>query len=138
MKVSQLTTELEEFQAKLVEHQHLWGASLDGTIPDFPIRNGQSLQEQSRWLSRRLGALRPYIKRFDRAWTMQHPATGVTWDALEEATGTSAVAPVKAPSLRSTIQKLDQLLGHLASLEQERKSLLIHESLCDPDQHQIE
>jgi uncharacterized protein (TIGR02391 family) len=119
MKVAQLAVELEEFQNKLVEHQQLWSESLDEMIPDFPIRNGRALEEQSRWLARRLGALRPYIVRFDRAWTMQHPATGVTWDALHEAVGVSAVAPVKGPSLRSTIQKLDHILGRLASMEQD-------------------
>jgi uncharacterized protein (TIGR02391 family) len=118
MKVSDFAAQLEEFQTKLTEHQQLWGISLDKTIPTHPIRNSNTLQEQSRWLARRLGALRHYITRFDQTWLMRHPATGVTWDALEEAVGLTGVGPVKGPSLRSTIQKLDQILGRLATLGQ--------------------
>jgi hypothetical protein len=61
MKVSELISQIEAFQSKLIEHQKLWGASL--TIPDFPIRNREALEEQTRWLARRLGALRPYTMR---------------------------------------------------------------------------
>lgn len=52
---------------------------------------------------------------------MQHPATGATWDALEAATGLTAVAPAKGPSIRSTIQKLDQILGRLQNFEQDEE-----------------
>jgi uncharacterized protein (TIGR02391 family) len=118
MKVSDFAAQVEEFQTKLIEHRQLWGKSLDRIIPEYPIRNVEALQEQSRWLARRLGALRPYITRFDPAWLLMHPATGVTWDALDEAVGLTGVGPVKGPSLRAANQKLDQILGHLATLGQ--------------------
>ena len=77
MKVSELIAALEEFQGKLLEHQSLWDKSLNPPIPDYPVRNTQQLEEQSRWLSRKVGALRPFIERFDQEWLMVHPATGV-------------------------------------------------------------
>jgi hypothetical protein len=70
MKVSELIAALEEFQTKLTEHEELLHkrAGQQGQAP---------LGEQSRSLSRRLGALRPYIERFDDEWMMQHSASGV-------------------------------------------------------------
>lgn len=114
--VEDLITRLEEFQQKLTEHQKLWGVSLGQPIPDYPVRNGEELQAQSRWLSRSLGALKPYIERFDGAWIMQHPATGVQWNALDAAVGLSAIAQAKGPSIRTTIEKLDRILGQLQTL----------------------
>jgi hypothetical protein len=81
------------------------------------VRNQKELEEQSHWLSRRLGALRPYIKRFDSEWLMNHPATGVRWDALDAATGLTSVSQIKGPSLRSTIEKLNTIAGRLEALD---------------------
>jgi hypothetical protein len=49
------------------------------------VTNREKLQKQSRWLSRTLGALRPYIERFDQAWQMQLPGTAGKLDVLEAA-----------------------------------------------------
>jgi uncharacterized protein (TIGR02391 family) len=49
---------------------------------------------------------------------MQHPATGVTWDALDAATGLTAVAPMKGPSIRAALERLNQILGYLQNLDQ--------------------
>lgn len=119
MKVKHFAEQLEEFQQKLIEHQKLWGSSLSQPIPDFPVKNGNQLEEQSRWMSRKLGALRPFIYRFDNNWIMNHPATGVRWNALDSAVGLDAISQVKGPSIRSTIQKLDQIIGRLQTMEQE-------------------
>jgi len=119
MKVRELIVALEEFQRNLSEHQKLWGGSLDRTIPDFPLRNIDELTEQSRWLSRRAGALRPFIERFDNEWLMHHPATGVRWDALDAAVGMAAIAQAKGVSLRTAIQKLDQIIGRLQTMDQD-------------------
>jgi predicted nucleotide-binding protein len=120
MKVSELIAALDEFRAKLAEHQELLATSSGRRNPEFAARRQVDLQEQSRWLSRRCGALRPYIDRFDRDWMMQHPATGVTWDALEVATSLTG-HPAKGHSLRSTIQKLDQILGALQNFDQDEE-----------------
>ena len=117
MKVSEILQALEEMQARLTEHQKLWGDSLDRTIPSFPLRNRDELNEQSRWLSRRAGAMRPFIDRFDSQWLMHHPATGGRWDALDSAVGMADVAQVKGPSIRTTIQKLDQIIGRLQMMD---------------------
>jgi len=117
MKVKELLQALEEFQHKLIEHKKLWGKSLSQPIPDYPVRNVAELQEQSRWLNRQLGALRPYIERFDDSWVMVHPATRASWNALDTAVGLQAVAQAKGPSIRTTIEKLDQIIGKLQTIE---------------------
>ena len=121
MKVRDLILALEEFQSKLNEHRKLWGPSLSSPIPSFPVRNQSELEDQSRWLSRKLGALRPYIERFDDEWVMAHPATGVRWDALDAATGLTAVSQIKGPSLRSVAEKLDQIIGRLQTFDQDEE-----------------
>lgn len=117
MRVSELLAALDEFQTKLIEHRELWGKSLNSPIPDFPVRNQKELEAQSHWLTRRLGALRPYIERFDSSWVMNHPATGVQWDALDAATGLTAVAQAKGPSLRSVTEKLNSIAGRLETFD---------------------
>src|SRR5262245_30190332 len=87
--------------------------------PDFPIRNQKELEEQSQWLTRRLGALRPYIERFDSNWIMRHPATGALWDALDAASGLTSVSQIKGPSIRSAIEKLNTIAGRLEGLDQD-------------------
>jgi uncharacterized protein (TIGR02391 family) len=77
------------------------------------------LDKQSNWLTRRLGALRPYIERFDGGWIMQHPATGSVWDAIDASVGLGAVSQIKGPSLRSTVEKLNTIAGRLESLDQD-------------------
>ncbi|WP_375779056.1 TIGR02391 family protein [Bradyrhizobium sp. ma5] len=118
MKVSELLAALDEFRSKLTEHRELWSKSLNNIVPDFPIRNQKELEEQSHWLTRRLGALRPYIERFDSNWIMQHPATGSLWDGLDAASGLSSVSQIKGPSLRSTIEKLNTIAGRIEGLDQ--------------------
>lgn len=113
MRVKELLKEIEEFRQKLSEHGELWGDSLDSTIPDYPLRNVEVLKEQSQWLARKLVALRPYFERFFSNWIMRHPSTGVTWDALEAATGLDSVAQIKGPSIRTVLQRIDQILGEL-------------------------
>jgi uncharacterized protein (TIGR02391 family) len=117
MRVSELLAALDEFRGKLIEHRELWGKSLNSTVPDFPVRNQKELEEQSHWLTRRLGALRPYIERFDSEWIMVHPATGARWDALDAAASLSAVAQAKGTSIRSVIDKLNTIGGRLESLD---------------------
>jgi uncharacterized protein (TIGR02391 family) len=117
MRLSELLASLDEFRTKLIEHRELWGKSLNSTIPDFPVRNQKELEEQSHWLTRRLGALRPYIERFDSEWVMNHPATGVKWDALDAAASLSAVAQAKGHSIRAVIDKLNTIAGRLEALD---------------------
>jgi len=119
MRVAELLKALDEFREKLIEHRKLWGESLSQPIPSYPVRNNDELEKQSDWLTRRLGAIRPYIERFDDQWTMRHPATGVVWDALDTSTGLGAVSQIKGASLRSTVEKLNTIAGRLESLDQD-------------------
>ncbi len=119
MRVSELLSAIDEFREKLIEHRDFWAESLDRTIPDFPKCNLEQLEEQSHWLTRRLGALRSYIMRFDNQWLMIHPATGVKWDALDASVSLNHVAQAKGPSIRSTIEKLNTIAGRLETLDQD-------------------
>jgi len=119
MRVGELVKAVDEFRGKLIEHRKLWGDSLSQPIPSYPVRNQPELEKQSDWLTRRLGALRPYIERFDGEWIMQHPATGSVWDALDVSVGLSAVSQIKGPSLRSTVEKLNTIAGRLEALDQD-------------------
>ncbi|API75192.1 TIGR02391 family protein [Ralstonia solanacearum] len=119
MRVGELLQALDEFQQKLIEHRKLWGESLSQPIPSYPVRNVDELEKQSQWLTRRLGALRPYIERFDAEWMMAHQATGSVWDALDAAVGLSSVSQIKGPSLRSVVEKLNTIAGRLEALDQD-------------------
>jgi hypothetical protein len=99
MRVSALLVALDEFRTKLIEHKELWGRSLSQPIPAYPVRNREELEAQSHWLTRRLGALRSYIERFDDEWLMVHPATGARWDALDASVSLNHVAQTKGPAL---------------------------------------
>jgi len=119
MRVRDLITAVDEFRGKLIEHRDLWSQSLSQPIPSFPVRNQKELEEQSHWLTRRLGALRPYIERFDKHWLMSHQATGSLWDTLDASVGLSQVSQVRGPSLRTVIEKLNTIAGKLETLEQD-------------------
>lgn len=119
MRVADLLAAIDEFRQKLNEHRELWGRSLSQPIPDYPVRNHSELEEQSHWLTRRLGALRGFIERFDDQWLMIHPATGVRWDVLDAATSLNQVAQAKGPSIRSAIDKLNVIAGKLETLDQD-------------------
>jgi hypothetical protein len=115
MRVRALKQKIETFRTELAAHRELWSRSLDRTLPDYPVSNGRELERQADSLSRQLGLLRPYIERFVDSTTMHHQATGVSWDALQSATGMD-VAQIKGPSIRSAIQLIQQTLGRLDSL----------------------
>ena len=119
MKVTDLLQALEEYQKKLIEHKELWGKSLSQPIPDYPVRNIDELQELTKWLNRRLGGLRPFIERFDDSWVMVHPGTGASWNALDTSIGMQAVAQAKGPSIRTCIDKVDQIIGKLQIMDPE-------------------
>ena len=119
MRVSALLAALDEFRTKLIEHKELWERSLSQPIPDYPVRNREELEAQSHWLTRRLGALRSYIERFDNQWLMVHPATGVRWDALDASVSLNQVAQAKGPALRRTNEKLNTIASCLETLDQD-------------------
>jgi hypothetical protein len=116
MKVSALIAQLEEFQTKLTEHGELLEKRAGQRAELSVAEKEVALEEQSRWLSRRLGALRPYIERFDDEWMMLHPATRVTWDSLDVATSLTG-HPGKDASLSHVLPKLHQILGRLETLD---------------------
>ncbi len=119
IQAGELTNLIEEFYAKLDEHKDLWVKSFASGGSNFPIRNHAELEIQTKWLQRRLGALRPYIERFDTSWIMVHPQTGVTWDALNASVGLSDVSLIKSPSIKSVLQKLNTIIGRIETLAQE-------------------
>jgi len=116
MKVSELVTALEEFQTKLTAHEELLQKRAGQRAEISEQEKQAALQEQSHWLSRRTGALRPYIERFDDQWMMQHPASGRTWDILEVATSLTGHSG-KGHSIRHVLPKLNQILGRLENFD---------------------
>lgn len=115
--VAELLGALEAFQGELEAHRQLWGDSLDPQIPDTPVANVDELRKQSRSLSRRLGAVRPYLIALRPNWMMG--ASGVSWDALDEAVRTEQTAAIKGPSLDAVIDVFDQIIGRLQGLPPE-------------------
>lgn len=113
MKVSVLRFKLETFLADLETHEQLWRRSLDDTIPDYPIANGDLLRKQSNALARQLGALRPLIDQFEFPSMMG--VYGTQWDIYESAVSLD-VAIRKGSSIRGVIQQLHQMLGRLDSM----------------------
>jgi hypothetical protein len=114
MKVSDLTARIERFRTELHEHAALWGQSLDATIPDYPIKNGQVLRQQFASLARQLGTLRPYFVGLGLPTTMGN-AYG-QWDAFDSAVSND-VAPRKGPSMEAVTSQLDQALGKLDGMD---------------------
>lgn len=116
IRVPDLIEDLERFRTELEDHERLWADSLGSPIPDYPVRNIDELRKQSSRLARILGRLRPYLDRLRDTWAMHHPATGVTWDALEAAVGLTMVAQAKGPAIRATKDAVDQILGRLEGM----------------------
>jgi len=116
MTVGELKDRLTKFESELQEHQQLWLQSLDRHLPDFPIKNERTLQQQMRVLARQLGALRSYIDRFSESTIMGIPAIGQQWDVFESATGND-VAQRKGLSLEGALQQLQIILGKLDTFE---------------------
>jgi hypothetical protein len=112
MTVGELKDRLTKFGSELRTHQELWLQSLDRTLPDFPIRNAGTLQQQMHALARQLGALRHYIDRFSESTIMAIPAIGQQWDVFDSATGND-VAQRKGQSLEGALQQLQLILGKL-------------------------
>ena len=75
------------------------------------------LGNQSGSLLRQLGGLRPYIHYFMPAsgWIIGVPAAGAKWDGLSAACGLDQPELAKRSSMQTVIQKLDELLGELAT-----------------------
>ena len=113
MKVSELRAKLEVFLADLEKHAQLWRRSLDDTIPQYPIVNGDLLRQQSNKLARQLGALRPYIDRFGLPSTMT--AAGREWDIYDSAVAID-VAIRKGYSLEGVFPQIQQMLGRLDAM----------------------
>src|SRR5713101_1422944 len=109
MKVKELKKRIEQFRKLLQENSNIWSHSLDTTMPDYPIRNGQQLQEQINLLARQLGTLRPYINKFGSSSIMVLPAAGIRWDIYEAAVSNDVVQR-KGPSVQNVFTQLQQIL----------------------------
>lgn len=59
------------------------------------------------------------MERFFDHWIMANRMAGVSWDALESATGLESVAPVKGPSMSTVSERIDQMLGELDAYDPE-------------------
>lgn len=113
MKVKDLTREVEEFRAALVEHRDLYARSVDIEVADYPVENEKKLRAQSEQLSRMLGRLRPYLQRFRVPRLARHPMTGLTVDVLDVAVGMGHDVQTKGEVLDHAIDSVNQVIGNL-------------------------
>jgi hypothetical protein len=113
MNVRELISKVQRFHDDLETHFELWRQSLDQPLPDYPVRNTQTLQKQISVLARQLGTLRPYIEKLTRSTTMG--VAGLEWDAYDSAVSND-VAARKGPSLKAVLPQLEQVIGRLESL----------------------
>ena len=112
MKVSELKEQLEKFAREVVGYRDLWGESLEGPLPDYPVKNFDELNKQSASLLRQLGLLRPYLEDLHSTWVLQSNASQISWNVLDHALGNHG-APVKGPSLNALIDGIQIALGRL-------------------------
>ena len=88
---------------------------MHSSIPNYPIRNGEKLNEQEVALTRQLYLLEPFLQRLAKQRIRFHPATRTSWDIFKVATGNDA-AIIKGPSLNDAILELE---GVIAVVENE-------------------
>jgi len=138
MKTKELLQKIAEFQKQLEEHQKLWSNSLDITISEYPIKNQDVLRQQSRELCRSLGQLRPFLERFKTSWAMYLPDTDVTWDGLDVSVGLDNVAAIKGDSIESVIPSIDQIIGKLQNMDQDKEILFEKQSVKGADEEVFE
>jgi hypothetical protein len=110
MIVSALKSQLETFRSQVIEYRDLWADSLEGPLPDYPVRNFEALKALSDPLLRQLGLLRPYLEALHASWTLM--ATGTAWDVLDHALGSHG-AIIKGPSLNALIDGVQIAIGRL-------------------------
>jgi hypothetical protein len=115
MKYRELEDQLRKFRDGLTEHRDLYSKSLDASIPDYPIRNGEKLNKQEVALTRQLYLLEPFLQRLAKQRIRLHRATGMSWDIFKVAVGNDA-AIIKGSSLNDAIRELE---GVLAVVENE-------------------
>ena len=115
MTVAEFKSQLETFLHDLRAHQAAWRHAQGWPLTGVKRR---ALEEQAHRLARHLGRLRPLIHRFmaPQEWVMHQPASGLRWDALDEAVGSRDV--VKGSSMQMVVDKLTQLLGRLDGMNQ--------------------
>lgn len=113
MLVSELKSRLEQFLKELKQHRDLWNESLEPYVPDFPVENVETLQNQTASLLRQLGRLRPYLEELHSSWVMEVRAAGVSWNVLDMAIGLNHGAQAKGPSINGLIDALQIILGRL-------------------------
>src|SRR5258708_2110605 len=129
MKVKELISKIEKFQAELEQHAQLWRDSLDSYLPDYPIANGDKLREQSGNLARQLGMLRPYLDSFDFPTIMG--MAGVEWDVYDSAVSND-VAIRKGHSIEGALQHLQKALGRLDAMNPDDEFQLDAPSVQQP------
>ena len=110
MIVSDLKSQLEAFRSQAIEYRRLWGNSLEGPLPDYPVRNIKKLEELANAILRQLGLLRPYLEALHAAWTLQ--VYGKSWNVLDHAFGNHS-ASLKGPSLNAVIDGVQIISGRL-------------------------
>src|SRR4030042_104146 len=120
MKAKVLLKKFKEFKELLNEHFELWRKSLNGTIPDHPIRNSEKLKQQQIQLFRLYYQIDEYVTKFSKGRLMRHPATGIQWDAYRSSIGND-VAQIKGPSLSNALLELEGIIAIIEGEDPEKE-----------------
>ncbi|MEM3473712.1 MAG: nucleotide-binding protein [Nitrososphaeria archaeon] len=126
MKNKELIKLIELFKDLLEKHRELWKNSLSPTIPDYPERNIDELENQQKELYKLFYQIDGYLYRYSRGRIMYHPATGSKWDIYRSAIGDD-VAQIKGRSLREAILDLEGILAVLKTKDPEEETETIAE-----------
>lgn len=130
MKAKILLEKTKEFKVLLKEHRELYAKSLNQTIPDYPVRNREKLQEQQIKLFRIYYQIDQYLTKFSKGRIMRHPATGIQWDAYRSSIG-SDVAQIKGPSLDNVVLEPEGVIAILEGEDPEKEITTGHIALHD-------
>jgi hypothetical protein len=113
MKYGELAVLLRKFEDGIKSHRTLYNGSLNTIIPDYPVRNGESVFAQEEELTRQLYILEPYLQSLaHRRWRHQN---GRVWDIFSVAVGNEH-AFIKVGALNEAILELK---GVIAVVENE-------------------
>lgn len=123
MKADEVLDRMKNFKRDLEEHRDLYGKSLDRIIPDYPIRNHETLRKQEEELTGQLYVLDGYLSKFGKHRMMYQPATGISWDVYTEAVGDS-VAQIKGESLDKAVLELSGIIGLLKTMSPDDEIIL--------------
>ncbi len=120
MKAKVLLKKIIEFRDLLKEHKNLWSQSLEGMMPDYPVRNIDKLEEQQIELYKLFYQIDNYLAKYGKNRIMYHPATGIEWDIYKSSIGND-ISLIKGTSLKNALLELEGIIVVLETKDPEEE-----------------